>query len=139
MTFNTFPWKDEDDKFLILLNLIFDNIDKKDAWLRGNCLCHAALEGNLKIYQVLSKNLEDQNTSISDNTPLHFAIRSGNFELCQFIAKNTHNLEQLDTAARTPLQLAKEMKNRKISQLLKNCIEDLRYQSSKPKKRRQTF
>ena len=68
-------------------------------------------------------------------TPLHYAVRHEKYNICQFITKNSQNLESLDIVGQTPLQLAESRGYKEISELLKTCIEEQNV-SRKSKKRR---
>ena len=125
---------------LKLVKLIINNLEDKNPWIKkegSNPLCLAAKYGNLEVYELISKELDEKNPSDRHrNTPLHYASSYGNYEICKFITKNTQNLEQLDILGKTPLQLAEKRGYNEISKLLKTSIEEQKEVSRKSKKRR---
>ena len=91
----------------------------------------------MEVYELISKELEDKNPRDRyGETPLHNAVRYGRYEICQFITKNTENLESLDILGNTPLQLAEQRRYKEISKLLKTSIKEQREVPRKSKKRR---
>ena len=85
---------------------------------------------------VISKELDEKNLRDEYGyTPLHYAVRYENYNICQFIEKKSQNLESLDQVGYTPLQLAESKGYKDISELLKTCIEEQNV-SRKSKKRR---
>ena len=131
---------DKDNAFLKLVKLIINNVEDKNSWLKKSlvkALTLAAENGNLEVYEMISKDLDDKNPKDRfSNTPLHCAVRYGSYEICRFIAKNTQNLEPVDQLGETPLQLAEENGYKEISKLLKTSIQEQREVSRKSKKRR---
>ena len=119
---------------------MINNVEDNNPWLKksvANALTLAAEYGNLEVYELISKDLDDKNPKDRfRNTPLHKAVRYGNYEICRFITKNTQNLEPLDQVGETPLQIAEENGHKEISKLLKTSIEEQREVSRKSKKRR---
>ena len=123
---------------LMLVKLVINNLEDKNPWLGvKNALSLAAQYGNMEVYELISKELDDKNPRDRyGETPLHNAVRYGRYEICQFITKNTENLESLDILGNTPLQLAEQRRYKEISKLLKISIEEQRAVSRKSKKRR---
>ena len=128
----------DDNTSLMLVKLIINNLEDKNPWLGvRNALTLAAQYGNMEVYELISKDLEDKNPRDRyGETPLHNAVRYGRYEICQFITKNTENLESLDILGNTPLQLAEQRRYKEISKLLKTSIEEQKEVARKSKKRR---
>ena len=132
---------DKDNAYLKLVKLMINNHhEDKNPWFEKsvvNALNLAAEYGNLEVYELISKDLDDKNPKDRfRNTPLHCAVRYGSYEICRFIAKNTQNLEPVDQLGETPLQLAEENGYKEISKLLKTSIKEQREVPRKSKKRR---
>ena len=131
---------DNDDKSLRLVKLIITDLENKNPWFEkggSDALSQAAKLGNIEIYELISKELEDKNPrDRCGNTPLHYAVKCGSYEICQFITKNTQNLESLDVLGNTPLKLAEARGSKEISKLLKTSIEEQKEVARKSKKRR---
>ena len=131
-------YNSSDNKPLSLVKLIIDNLENKNPWLENsglNALSQAARLGNMELYELISKELDEKNPiDIYGYTPLHYAVRYENYNICQFITKNSQNLESLDQMGYTPLQLAESGGYKEISELLKTCIEEQNV-SRKSKKR----
>ena len=123
---------------LMLVKLVINNLEDKNPWLGvKNALSLAAQYGNMEVYELISKELDDKNPRDRyGETPLHNAVRYGRYEICQFITKNTENLESLDILGNTPLKLAEQRSYKEISKLLKTSIEEQKAVSRKSKKRR---
>ena len=123
---------------LMLVKLVINNLEDKNPWLGvKNALSLAAQYGNMEVYELISKELDDKNPRDRyGETPLHNAVRYGRYEICQFITKNTENLESLDILGNTPLKLAEQRSYKEISKLLKTSIEEQKVVSRKSKKRR---
>ena len=132
--------QDKDIAPLMLVKLIINNLEDKNPWLEKsvkNVLSLAAQYGNMEVYELISKELDDKNPRDKyEDTPLHNAARYGRYEICQFITKNSENLESQDILGYTPLQLAEKRGYKEISQLLKTAIEEQKAFSRKSKKRR---
>ena len=98
------------NKPFILVKLIIDNLENKNPWLETgglNALSQAARLGNMEAYKLISKELDEKNPRDKYGyTPLHYAVRHEKYNICQFITKNSQNLESLDQVGYTPLQLA---------------------------------
>ena len=128
-----------DNRPLSLVKLIIDNLENKNPWfvISGmNALSQAARLGDMEAYELISKELDEKNPRDEYGyTPLHYAVRYENYNICQFIAKKSQNLESLDQVGYTPLQLAESRGYKDISELLKTCIEEQNV-SRKSKKRR---
>ena len=127
------------NKPLSLAKLIIDNLENKNPWLEDgglNALSQAAILGNMEAYMLISKELDEKNPRDKYGyTPLHYAVRWERYNICQFITKNSQNLESLDQLGYTPLQVAESRGYKEISELLKTCIEE-QNASKKSKKRR---
>ena len=125
---------------LKLVKLIINNLEDKNPWIQksaSTALSLAAQYGNMEVYELISKELDDKNPSDRyRSTPLHCAATFGNYEICKFITKHTQNLESLDILGKTPLQLAEKRGYNEISKLLKTSIEEQKEVSRKSKKRR---
>ena len=125
---------------LKLVKLIINNLENKNPWIErsvSNALSLAAQYGNMEVYELISKELDEKNPSDRyRSTPLHYAARSGKYEICKFITKNSQNLESLDILGKTPFQLAEKRGYNEISKLLKTSIEEQKEVSRKSKKRR---
>ena len=123
-----------------MVKLIINNLEDKNPWIKkhvSNALSLAAQYGNVEVYELISKELDEKNPSDRyRSTPLHYAARYGSFKICKFITKNAKNLESLDILGKTPLQLAEKRGYNEISKLLKTSIEEQKNVSRKSKKRR---
>ena len=120
--------------------MIITDLENKNPWFEkggSDALSQAAQLGNIEIYELISKELEDKNPKDRyGHTPLHHAVKRGSYEICQFITKNTQNLESLDVLGNTPLKLAEARGSKEISKLLKTSIKEQREVPRKSKKRR---
>ena len=120
--------------------MIITGLENKNPWFEkggSDALSQAAQLGNIEIYELISKELDDKNPRDRyGETPLHNAVRYGRYEICQFITKNTENLESLDILGNTPLKLAEQRSYKEISKLLKTSIEEQKAVSRKSKKMR---
>ena len=131
---------DNDENTLRLIKLIITGLENKNPWFEkggSDALSQAAQLGNIEIYELISKELEDKNPKDRyGHTPLHHAVKRGSYEICQFITKNTQNLESSDVLGNTPLKLAEARGSKEISILLKTSIDKQKEVTRKSKKRR---
>ena len=68
---------------------------KNPADLGGNTVLHTAVyNGQLEIYQLISKYVKDKNPSRNDGaTPFHLAAQNGHLHTCKFLIENGVILE----------------------------------------------
>ena len=89
------------------------------------------------MYKVLSKDLDDKNpkstTDEVKTTALHEAAVNKDYKICEFITKNSKNLEKKNRFGETAIRVAQDRSdNEKIIKLIETAVEEER----KSKKRK---
>ncbi len=104
-----YPHPDEDPREFQTLYETWKHIAVK--------LCRHGARHNLYTWLILNDNLEgielylnkdtmNKPCDAEGNTPLHFAVKTGNIELVRFLIKNKAFLEPINSKQETPLHLA---------------------------------
>lgn len=88
----------------------------------GYTVLHYALlgPGGYKLFKLLVSRGADINAIVDQGTPLHFAVKQNNIRAAEMLLEKKVDLEAKDSAMRTPLVVAMQLKKENMVELLTN-------------------